>query len=149
VKFMYAALVRGAERWRGIRMTEFERRQLQAPASGRERLCTLSAKMAGPCPRVKPGPAGWTGPRRHLMCQTGCPNNQPRRPSACGDPWPRLRLAHRAVAGRDKETAWSVAWSLAGHPASSKPQRGHKGQDLGRDNPFHHRGSQRAAMRGT
>jgi hypothetical protein len=25
---MYAALIRAAERWRGLRMTEFERRQL-------------------------------------------------------------------------------------------------------------------------
>jgi transposase-like protein len=30
LKLMYAALIRAAERWRGIRMTEFERRQLQA-----------------------------------------------------------------------------------------------------------------------
>jgi hypothetical protein len=27
---MYAALIRAAERWRGIRITEFERRQLKA-----------------------------------------------------------------------------------------------------------------------
>jgi hypothetical protein len=27
---MYAALIRAAERWRGLRMSEFERRQLQA-----------------------------------------------------------------------------------------------------------------------
>jgi hypothetical protein len=27
---MYAALMRAAERWRGIRITEFERRQLKA-----------------------------------------------------------------------------------------------------------------------
>jgi len=30
LKLMYAALIRAAERWRGLRMTEFERRQLQA-----------------------------------------------------------------------------------------------------------------------
>jgi transposase-like protein len=30
LKLMYAALIRGAERWRGIRMTEFEQRQLKA-----------------------------------------------------------------------------------------------------------------------
>jgi transposase-like protein len=30
LKLMYAALIRAAERWRGIRMTEFERRQLKA-----------------------------------------------------------------------------------------------------------------------
>jgi putative transposase len=29
-KLMYAALIRAAERWRGLRMTEFERRQLTA-----------------------------------------------------------------------------------------------------------------------
>ncbi len=30
LKLMYAALIRAAERWRGIRTTEFERRQLKA-----------------------------------------------------------------------------------------------------------------------
>jgi transposase-like protein len=30
LKLMYAALIRAAERWRGIKMSEFERRQLQA-----------------------------------------------------------------------------------------------------------------------
>jgi transposase-like protein len=30
LKLMYAALIRAAERWRGIKMTEFERRQLKA-----------------------------------------------------------------------------------------------------------------------
>jgi transposase-like protein len=30
LKLMYAAMIRAAERWRGIRMTEFERRQLKA-----------------------------------------------------------------------------------------------------------------------
>lgn len=30
LKLMYAALIRAAERWRGLKMTEFERRQLQA-----------------------------------------------------------------------------------------------------------------------
>jgi hypothetical protein len=30
LKLMYAALIRAAERWRGLRMTEFERRQLAA-----------------------------------------------------------------------------------------------------------------------
>lgn len=30
LKLMYAALIRAAERWRGIRMTEFEQRQLKA-----------------------------------------------------------------------------------------------------------------------
>jgi putative transposase len=30
LKLMYAALIRAAERWRGIRITEFERRQLKA-----------------------------------------------------------------------------------------------------------------------
>jgi putative transposase len=30
LKLMYAALIRAAERWRGLRMTEFERRQLTA-----------------------------------------------------------------------------------------------------------------------
>jgi putative transposase len=30
LKLMYAALIRAAERWRGIRVTEFERRQLKA-----------------------------------------------------------------------------------------------------------------------
>jgi putative transposase len=30
LKLMYAALIRAAERWRGLRMSEFERRQLQA-----------------------------------------------------------------------------------------------------------------------
>src|SRR5262249_61757940 len=30
LKLMYAALIRAAERWRGLRMTEFERRQLIA-----------------------------------------------------------------------------------------------------------------------
>jgi hypothetical protein len=28
LELMYAALIRAAERWRGLRMTEFERRQL-------------------------------------------------------------------------------------------------------------------------
>ena len=30
LKLMYAALIRGAERWRGIKITDFEKRQLQA-----------------------------------------------------------------------------------------------------------------------
>ena len=30
LKLVYAALIRAAERWRGIRITEFEQRQLQA-----------------------------------------------------------------------------------------------------------------------
>jgi len=30
LKLMYAALIRAAERWRSLKMTEFERRQLQA-----------------------------------------------------------------------------------------------------------------------
>jgi transposase-like protein len=30
LKLMYAALIRAAERWRGLKMTEFEHRQLQA-----------------------------------------------------------------------------------------------------------------------
>ena len=30
LKLMYAALIRAAERWRGLKMTEFERRQLKA-----------------------------------------------------------------------------------------------------------------------
>jgi putative transposase len=30
LKLMYAALIRAAERWRGIRITEFEQRQLKA-----------------------------------------------------------------------------------------------------------------------
>ena len=30
LKLMYAALIRAAERWRGIRITEFESRQLKA-----------------------------------------------------------------------------------------------------------------------
>jgi putative transposase len=30
LKLMYAALIRATERWRGLRMTEFERRQLAA-----------------------------------------------------------------------------------------------------------------------
>jgi len=30
LKLMYAALIRAAERWRGLRMTEFERRELIA-----------------------------------------------------------------------------------------------------------------------
>ena len=32
LKLMYAALIRAAERWRGIRITEFEQRQLRAIA---------------------------------------------------------------------------------------------------------------------
>ena len=30
LKLIYAALIRAAERWRGLRMSEFERRQLTA-----------------------------------------------------------------------------------------------------------------------
>jgi len=30
LKLMYAALIRAAERWHGIKMTEFERRQMRA-----------------------------------------------------------------------------------------------------------------------
>ena len=30
LKLVYAALIRAAERWRGIRITEFEQRQLKA-----------------------------------------------------------------------------------------------------------------------
>jgi hypothetical protein len=32
LKLMYAALIRAAERWHGLRMTEFERRQLTGSA---------------------------------------------------------------------------------------------------------------------
>src|SRR5438309_9999005 len=38
LKLMYAALIRGAERWRGLRMTEFERRQLTAIRNELDRL---------------------------------------------------------------------------------------------------------------
>ncbi len=34
LKLMYAALIRAAERWRGIKITEFERRQLKAIRDG-------------------------------------------------------------------------------------------------------------------
>jgi hypothetical protein len=39
LKLMYVALIRAAERWRGLRMTEFERRQLTAI---RRQGCTLA-----------------------------------------------------------------------------------------------------------
>src|SRR6266496_4506598 len=45
LKLMYAALIRAAERWRGLRMTEFERRQLIAL---REELDRAHAERTAP-----------------------------------------------------------------------------------------------------
>jgi putative transposase len=42
---MYAALIRAAERWRGLRMTEFEQRQLTAI---RQELDRAHAKRTAP-----------------------------------------------------------------------------------------------------
>lgn len=44
LKLMYAALIRAAERWRGIKMTEFEQRQLQAIKEELDR--TFAARTA-------------------------------------------------------------------------------------------------------
>jgi transposase-like protein len=55
LKLMYAALIRAAERWRGIRITEFERRQLKAirderdgDVAGRTTTATAASVTASP-----------------------------------------------------------------------------------------------------
>ncbi len=50
LKLMYAALIRAAERWRGLRITEFERRQLKAI---RDELDRAHAERIAPA--VRPG----------------------------------------------------------------------------------------------
>jgi putative transposase len=47
LKLIYAALIRAAERWRGLRMTEFELRQLKAM---RDELNRDFAACGGPSP---------------------------------------------------------------------------------------------------
>jgi putative transposase len=49
LKLMYAALIRAAERWRGLKMTAFERRQLQAV---RAELNRAHADRTAPAVRV-------------------------------------------------------------------------------------------------
>jgi putative transposase len=49
LKLMYAALIRAAERWRGLKMTEFERRQLQAI---RDELNRAHAERTAPAARA-------------------------------------------------------------------------------------------------
>lgn len=49
LKLMYAALIRAAERWRGLKMTEFETRQLQAI---RDELNRAHAERTAPAVRV-------------------------------------------------------------------------------------------------
>jgi hypothetical protein len=39
LKLVYAALIRAAERWRGIRISEFEQRQLKAIRVVSEEFC--------------------------------------------------------------------------------------------------------------
>ncbi|MBV9654051.1 MAG: transposase, partial [Acetobacteraceae bacterium] len=46
LKLMYAALIRAAERWRGIKMTEFEQRQLTAVRSELDRAHTQRTSPA-------------------------------------------------------------------------------------------------------
>jgi len=46
LKLMYAALIRAAERWRGLKMTEFERRQLKAIKEELDRAHTERTKPA-------------------------------------------------------------------------------------------------------
>jgi len=58
LKLMYAALIRAAERWRGIRMTEFEQRQLNAT---REDLDRAHAERTKPVVT-----ANVTAPQTHL-----------------------------------------------------------------------------------
>ncbi len=47
LKLMYAALIRAAERWRGLRVTEFERRQLQALRAELDRAYAEQTAPAG------------------------------------------------------------------------------------------------------
>jgi len=51
LKLMYAALIRAAERWRGLKMTEFEQRQLQAI---RDELNRAHAEQTKPVVRADP-----------------------------------------------------------------------------------------------
>ena len=51
LKLMYAALIRAAERWRGLKMTEFEQRQLQAI---RDELNRAHAEQTRPVVRADP-----------------------------------------------------------------------------------------------
>jgi putative transposase len=55
LKLMYAALIRAAERWRGLRITEFERRQLRAI---RDELDRAHAERTAPAvsPNLTPSP---------------------------------------------------------------------------------------------
>jgi hypothetical protein len=50
LELMYAALIRAAERWRGLRMTEFERRQLIA---NRNELDRAHAEQTAPAVNSK------------------------------------------------------------------------------------------------
>jgi hypothetical protein len=57
---MYAALIRAAERWRGLRMTEFERRQLIANRNELDRAHTEQTAPAvnGKRHRIPPARVG-------------------------------------------------------------------------------------------
>jgi putative transposase len=57
LKLMYAALIRAAERWRGIRITEFELRQLNA-IRGENAHCPVSERDGhrSPNPFIQQGP---------------------------------------------------------------------------------------------
>jgi hypothetical protein len=49
LKLMHAALIRAAERWRGLKMSDFERRQLKAIRDGLDRdFAALTATIAEP-----------------------------------------------------------------------------------------------------
>ena len=58
LKLMYAALIRAAERWRGIRMSEFEQRQLKAI---RDELDRAHTERTAPAVR-----SNITAPQSHL-----------------------------------------------------------------------------------
>jgi putative transposase len=56
LKLMYAALIRAAERWRGIKMTEFERRQMKAIRDELDRAFTERTKPVAPETITAPHP---------------------------------------------------------------------------------------------
>jgi len=56
LKLMYAALIRAADRWRGIKMTEFERRQMKAIRDELDRAFTERTKPVAPTTITAPQP---------------------------------------------------------------------------------------------
>jgi Transposase, Mutator family len=115
LKLMYAALIRAAERWRGLKMTEFEQRQLQAI---RDELNRAHAEQTKPVVRADPTASQFSfiqqGSDLIRPCAPGSSNSlrassKPQRAS--------VSACHRSV-----PTRLSGACSLGASPLRHEPR---------------------------